>query len=305
MRRSPVLAFAPAVVLLAGLLSGCGSSGTGGGHSAGPPASTTTAGTSKPDGAAPRAVPAFDHIVVVVEENHAATQILGNAAAPYLNELARTGVTLTASFAIRHPSEPNYLALFSGSTQGRTDDSCPHTYPGDNLGAQLRMHDESFVGYADGLPAPGFAGCSAGGYARKHAPWTDFSNLPGTVSQPFTAFPSDYAQLPRVAFVIPDLDHDMHDGTIGQADSWLRDNLGGYVTWARSHNSLLIVTWDEDDDTARNQIPGVLAGAHLRPGRYTQRVDHYRMLRTIEAACDLPPLGAAAQRQPITGIWTR
>src|SRR5207248_11358155 len=150
----------------------------------------------------------------------------------------------------------------------------------------------------------GFAGWSRGAYARKHAPWTDFTGLPGTIGQPMSAFPSDYSRLPRVSCVVPNLDHDMHDGTIAQADQWLRSRLSGYVAWARRNDSLLILTWDEDDFTTANQIPGVLVGAHVRTGRYGGRVDHYTVLRTIEAACGLPALGVARNRRPITAIWT-
>src|SRR5689334_151780 len=72
-------------------------------------------------------VPRPDHVVVVVEENHSDQAIIGNSDAPYINSLASTGANMTSFFAETHPSEPNYLALFSGSTQGVTDDSCPHT----------------------------------------------------------------------------------------------------------------------------------------------------------------------------------
>jgi hypothetical protein len=302
-----------ALVCAAGLLlAGCGgrnsssSSTRAPGTSAatsGSPASTPTATASTPARSA-SGVPRFAHIVVVVEENRADAQVLGNADATYLNALGRGGAVLTDSFGIRHPSQPNYLALFSGSTQGLTDDSCPHTYHGDNLGSQLLRSGLTFAGYSESLPAAGYRGCSAAPYARKHAPWVDFADLPASVNRPLTALPHHWSGLPTVAFVIPNLDHDMHDGTIRQADTWLRTHLGGYAAWARTHNSLLIVTWDEDDFTARNRIPGVLAGAHIRPGPYSGRVDHYTMLRTIEAAYGLPPLGVAAQRAPITSVWT-
>src|SRR3954470_4791496 len=80
--------------------------------------------------AAAGGVPRFSHIVVVVEENHASSEVLGSRNAPYMNALARTGTVLTRSYAMRHPSYPNYLALFSGSMHGITDDSCPHYYRG-------------------------------------------------------------------------------------------------------------------------------------------------------------------------------
>ena len=151
------------------------------------------------------------HIVVVVEENHASSEILGNPDAPYLNQLAARGVSFTRSYAIEHPSQPNYLDLFSGGNEGVTDDSCPHTFAAPNLGAALGAR---FVGYAEGLPASGSTACGAGNYWRKHAPWIDFTNVPASASQPLTSLPADFAQLPDVAFVIPDQQHDMHDGTV-------------------------------------------------------------------------------------------
>jgi hypothetical protein len=317
------------ILAVAGVvLAGCGgSSGTGrsSGGSAGPspspatassaaaPASATgpagsaadssAAGHAPRSSATPLAVPHFSHVVVVVEENHASSQVIGDPQAPYMNALGRSGVVLTSSYGITHPSEPNYLALFSGSTQGLRDDSCPHTYGGDNLGHQLLARGRTFVGYSESLPSTGYRGCNSGPYARRHVPWVDFSNLPASVNKPMSAFPSDYTKLPALSFVIPNVDDDMHNGTVQQADTWLRQHLGGYVTWARTHDSLLVLTWDEDDNTARNQIPGVLVGAHVKAGRYSHRVDHYTMLRTLEAAFALPALGAAAGRQPISGIW--
>src|SRR6185312_10765742 len=79
------------------------------------------------------APPHFDHVVVVMEENTSGTSIYGNSSAPYINSLKDNGVYFTNSFAITHPSQPNYLALFSGSTQGIPDDSCPHTFSANNL----------------------------------------------------------------------------------------------------------------------------------------------------------------------------
>jgi phosphatidylinositol-3-phosphatase len=248
-------------------------------------------------------VPHFAHIVVVVEENRAYADVIGNANAPYINGLAASGTLLTGSYGVIHPSEPNYLALFSGSTHGLSDDSCPHSYASRSLGSQLRAHGLRFAAYSQSLPSVGYMGCTSGGYARKHAPWTNFTNLPAQVGKPMGAFPADYTRLPRVSFVVPDLKHDMHDGTVAQADTWLSRQLSGYATWAGTHNSLLIVTWDEDDRSADNHVPGVIAGAHVARMSYTGKVDHYTVLRTIEAACGLPALGQARNRSPITAIW--
>src|SRR3954469_749859 len=70
-------------------------------------------------------VPTFDHVVVAVFENHGYSQIIGSSSAPYFNSLATGGANFTNYAAITHPSQPNYFAMFSGSTQGITDDSCP------------------------------------------------------------------------------------------------------------------------------------------------------------------------------------
>ncbi len=241
--------------------------------------------------------------MVVVLENHSYSEVIGTPQAPFIASLAASAAQFTRSFAVTHPSQPNYLALFSGSTQGVTDDSCPHTFAGANLARALLDAGNGFAGYSEGLPSPGFTGCSSGRYARKHNPWVDFGNLPASVNQPLSSFPGDYASLPAVSFVIPDLAHDMHDGTVGEADRWLQDHLGRYAAWAPTHRSLLVLTCDEDDG-GDNRIPTLVTGAFVRPGRYAERIDHYRLLRTLADAYHVPPPGAAGATTAITDIWS-
>lgn len=245
------------------------------------------------------------HVVLVIMENHAASQIIGEPTAPYLNSLAAQGALFTRSFAVTHPSEPNYLALFSGSTHRLKDDHCPLSYRGSNLAQQLMAAGMTFTGYSEGLPGPGFLGCSApSGYARKHAPWTDFPALPVAVGQPFSALPTtDFDHLPTVAFVVPTLANDMHDGSIAAGDAWLKAHIDSYVQWARQHNSLLIVTWDEDDDHHGNQIATLFVGPMVKPGSYDQPINHYAVLRTIEALFKLPGIGESAKARGIAEIW--
>ncbi|MDQ1391006.1 MAG: phosphatidylinositol-3-phosphatase, partial [Acidobacteriaceae bacterium] len=85
----------------------------------------------------PTALPLPAHVVVVIEENHGYSQVIGSPQAPYINTLASQGALFTNSRAITHPSQPNYLALFSGSTHGIIDDSCPHMFSSANLGSEL------------------------------------------------------------------------------------------------------------------------------------------------------------------------
>ncbi|MGE5287903.1 MAG: alkaline phosphatase family protein, partial [Micromonosporaceae bacterium] len=300
------------VALALATLAGCGGSGQAGGaggsvlpSAVAPANSGQSAASAAAPGYPSAAVPRPAHTVVVVMENHSYGEIIGNPAAPFINQLARGGALFTRSYAVTHPSEPNYLALFSGSTQGLADDSCPHTFAAPNLAADLIAAGGSFAGYAEDLPAAGSLVCSQGEYARKHVPWTDFSNVPGTVSKPFTSWPTgDFAQLPTVSFVIPNLCHDMHDCGVADGDAWLRSRIAGYAEWAMKHDSLLILTWDEDDGSLANQVPTIFVGQRVRPGQYAEPITHYSVLATIETAYALPRDGQAAAAQPIMDAWS-
>jgi autotransporter-associated beta strand protein len=267
--------------------------------------------------AAVAAPPRYDHVVVVVEENHAESQIIGDTTdAPYINSLfapANGGVSFSNFFALNHPSQPNYLQMFSGSTQGVTTDTPPTTvFTTVNLAASLRNAGVSFPGYSETLPSVGFTGTtdSTGLYVRKHNPWVDWqatsptgNELPASMNQPFTAFPTNFASLPPVSFVVPNLQDDMHNGTINMADVWLQNHIGAYNTWAKANNSLLIVTWDEDDNGPNNNIPTIFSGANLITGVNATTYNHNNLLRTIEDMYGAVPSGAAANVGDITGVF--
>src|SRR5437762_14377023 len=120
-----------------------------------------------------QSIPRPDHVVIVIEENHSYAEIIGSANAPYINSLAQQGALFTQSYGVTHPSEPNYLALFSGSTQGVTDDACGYTFSTPNLGRSLIDGGFTFAGYSEDLPEIGFSGCQNGQYQQKHNPWVD------------------------------------------------------------------------------------------------------------------------------------
>ncbi len=252
------------------------------------------------------AVPRPDHVVLVMFENKGYSQINGSSSAPYLNSLASQGAKFTQSFAVTHPSQPNYIALFSGSTQGVTDDTCPRDFTGKaNLGRQLIDAGLSFKGYSESMPSDGYTGCSSGTYRRKHNAWVDFDNVPAASNLTFAAFPGStgYGTLPAVSFVTPNMCNDMHDCSISTGDTWAKNKLDAYAQWAKTHNSLLIVTFDENDGSSGNQIFTVFVGQHVKPGNYSENITHYTILRTIEDAYGLSPIGNAAGATPITDIW--
>jgi hypothetical protein len=303
--RAAVLAALGAALALTACTSGSAPAGVGVQHSPTGTATSSPAPSGSPSGGG-RVVPRPRHTVVIVLENHPYSAIIGAPEASYVNSLARNGALFTASYAVSHPSEPNYLALFSGSTHGITGDQCPTSLHAPNLASDLVAAGLSFAGYSEGLPAPGSFACQSGEYARKHVPWTDFSNVQAAANQPFTRFAAGgYARLPTVSFVIPNLCHDMHDCSVATGDAWLRAHLRGYVSWAMRHDSLLIVTWDEDDGSASNHIATIFVGQQVKPGRYRVPISHYNVLRTIEQAYGLPYRGQAATHYPITSVWRR
>ena len=248
---------------------------------------------------------------MVVEENKAYGQIVGSRFAPYINALAKKGALFTQSYAITHPSQPNYLALFSGDTHGVGSNHCPVQVSGENLASELAGKGLSFSIYSESLPSGGFTGCAAGDYARKHNPAVNWqgTNVSADMNVPFANFPRNYSKLPTVSIVVPNQLNDMHDGepsaAIARGDQWLREHIAPYVKWAETNNSLLILTWDEDDDSGNNRIVTIFAGPMVRVGTYDTRIDHYSVLRTLTDLYGLQPLGAAAARAPIKGIWTR
>ena len=256
-------------------------------------------------------VPHPDHVIIVIEENKSYKQIIGNMAAQYINHLANEGALLTQSFGVAHPSQPNYLALFSGSTHEVPDNRCLRSLSGDNLASELRKKGLTFGIYSESMPSVGYTGCEYGHYQRKHNPAVNWQgvNITPEMNMPFNMFPSDYSKLPTISMVVPNQLNDMHDGetldAIIQGDGWLKQNLDSYVQWARTHNSLLIVTWDEDDESSANQIATIFVGSMVSPGRYNNRIDHYNVLRTITEMYGLPPLGRSANAKPIFEIWKR
>jgi acid phosphatase len=251
--------------------------------------------------AAPLPRPA--HTIVIVEENKTLAQIIGSGEAPYLATVARSGALFTHAYGVAHPSQPNYFALFAGVTN-TNGDRCPAAgIPADaaNLASELLAAKLTFAAYSESLPEAGFTGCSAGTYAQKHAPWTHFTNVPQRLHKPLDQLTS-FDALPTVTFIVPNVDDDMHDGTVKEGDAWAEVHLAPLLRWAAAHDTLVIFTWDEGFD-ARNSIPTVFVGPMVRAGTYSETIDHYRVLRTIEEAYGLAPSGKAAAVQPIAGMW--
>lgn len=258
-------------------------------------------------GVAAAEVPRLDHVIVVIMENHTYDQA---RALPYTASRIAAGTTFTDSRGITHPSQPNYIALWSGSTQGVTSDTC--TPPGapystENLGHACEAAGLTWRTYSEDLPAPGSTVCTASSskYARKHAPWTMFSNLAHSNERPYTDFAIDVAQgaLPNLAFVVPNQCNDQHSCPLTTGDTWLSNNMPAMLQ-AVGPRGLVVLTYDEDDKSAGNQILTVFSGAPVLVNHTSaQHVTHYTILRTLCDVLGVAPFAAAATETPIADVW--
>lgn len=291
-------------------------------------ASTTTALSL---GAGGPAAPAPSHVVIVMEEDRGAGAIGDTANMPYFNQLAATGLVFNNSHGLNttaQEGEMNYLALYSGSTQGVTDNGNHGTFSGANLAQSLASAGLTFSGYSESLP---YAGDTTDSYAasptnaayddlyvRAYNPMAQFTNVGAgltnaSVNKTFASFPTSaagFAALPAVSIVVPNTLHNTHGSNDTSpyatdptqynflrqsADTWLKANLDAYVQWAKQNNSLLIVT-DDEADRAHNFAAGfatIINGSTnlFVPGSDSQYVTPYNILRTVESMYGLPLLG--------------
>jgi hypothetical protein len=257
--------------------------------------------------AAPPQVPPFNRVVVVVLENKARGQVLGNPDAPAFNAFARQGAVLRAYRGVTHPSLPNYLALVSGSTHGISSDCTSCTVAGRSLADTLEARKLTWKAYAEGLPRAGWTGSSRGRYAKKHVPFLYFRRVLASPARlkrvvPLTQLGRDRAagRLPNFALVVPDLCHDMHDCSVATGDAWLKRFLPPLL---KLPGTAVFVVFDESD-TGDPGVPALALGPLVRARSYfTSRTSHYGLLRTIEQGFGLPLLGQSARATPVTGIW--
>ena len=257
--------------------------------------------------AAPAAAPRLDHIVVIVLENRSYDVVRTQ---PTLASLIASGSVFTQSYAVTHPSQPNYLALWSGSTQGVTSNAClppGSPYTTENLGHACEAAGLTWRAYSENLPAAGSMVCSAdaGLYTRKHAPWTQFANLDHANERPYSDLALDIAggKLPNLAFVVPNNCNNSHDCAVSHTDSWLASQVP-ILLGAIGPKGVLVITYDEDNGKTDNHVLTLLVGQPVRAGyEVTARIDHYTLLRLLCEGLGLTPFAAAANQPSILEMW--
>lgn len=271
-------------------------------------------------GTGSESIPAFDHVFMILMENKDYQEVIGSPDAPFINKLAREYALAGSYYGIRHPSLPNYLALISGSTQGMTYDCPDCSFDSPNLADQIEASRKSWRAYAEDLPEPCFNGASAGTipatgrplYVRKHNPWMYFSRIAGNPARcasvvPLSRLQSDLAnnRLPDLTYIVPNMLHDMHDGSVRDGDAWLADNVPAIIASpAWKENGVLFLLWDEGNgDEGCCGVNGgrtiaIVAASAGKTGFVSKaQYTHYSVLRTIEDGWKLGLLGEAGARE--------
>ena len=262
-------------------------------------------------------MPVVAHVMVLVEENHPYSSVIGNAAMPYTNSLAQQYSLAMQYFANRHNSLPNYFMLTTGNLV-TTDDTYTGTVTSDNVVRAITAAGKTWKVYAESLPSIGYMGPSTIPYGKDHNPFTYFSDVLNSSTQaanvvPFTQLTTDiqHGTLPNYAMIVPNFANDGHDcpneasyctdtDKLVNIDSWVKKNVGPLVSSAAFNNSVLIYTWDESsiDDMANQggHVATILIGSPVRRGyQSTTMYQHQSTLRlTMEllGISDFP--GAAA-----------
>ena len=255
-------------------------------------------------------LPNFSHVFLIVMENEESTGIMGNSAAAYINALAGGHGLATEYFAVSHPSLPNYLALTAGSTFGIASDCTGCYVNAMNIADQVESSGRSWKAYMESMPSSCYVG-DAYPYMQKHNPFIYYNDIrtnPARCAEhvvPFTQLSTDLTNgtVPNFAWITPNMCNDMHDCSIATGDAWLAKVVPGILaSSAYLNGGALLITWDEGESNAGccgNATGGQVATLVIAPNgiaglRSTIAETHYSLLRTVEDAWGLSPLGRAA-----------
>jgi phospholipase C len=270
-------------------------------------------------------VPSYQHIFVMVEENHSYNQIIGNKAAPELNYLAQTYGVATNYYGTIHPSEGNYVAMVGGNTYNIEDDAIytSHTTTNPSVALRLEAAGLSWKGYFQSMPYSGYTGgcypMSTCFYFSGHNGFLNFSavqNDPAELAKlvPDTQFATDLTSgnVPNFSFIVPDLCNDMHGhqgcpetteaDRVRAGDTYAQNvvnEIMATTTWASSDNDAIVIVFDEgiSNQGCCDAVPGggnVLAVVVTNHGprgvQDATAYNHYSLLATIQQAFGLPCL---------------
>ena len=244
-------------------------------------------------------VPRAKHVWLIILENKTFDQLVGVSAAPFLNDLISKSGLATRYQAITHPSQPNYLALFSGSVQGIADDH-PHDLNAPTIADQIEAAGLTWHVYAENVPPSCSAVATASGgpdgngnYARKHEPAISFTSISGDPARcanigPLNGFDPAAADF---SIIVPNLCHDMHDCSVAEGDTWLKSFVPKITGSAAFQDSgVLYITVDEGADGTNppNRVATIVSSPLVPAGaKSAVPHNHYSLLRTIQSSLGL------------------
>jgi acid phosphatase len=263
-------------------------------------------------------------VFVVLEENHSFSDVVGNSSMPYLNSLASADGLATQYYADAHPSLPNYFMLTVGagtSITGTAGDNFSGVVSQDNVVRALTAAGKSWKSYAESLPSVGYLGGDSGPYVKRHNPFVYFSDVQNSSTEannivPFTQLASDISSdtLPDYGFIAPNVNDDAHDCPLGMitctgdqqlaaADQWLSTNIAPLLASTAFQNSLLIIVFDEAEDSDTTHGGGHVAAVLVSPSakagyQSTTLYQHESMLRLMMEGLGVTDLPGAAASAP-------
>jgi hypothetical protein len=256
--------------------------------------------------------PSFDHVFVIVMENQEYESVIGNSSAPYINSLAQQYGLATNATGVAHPSLPDYMALTGGQTFFTTDCvGCLADAP--NIADRVEAAGRTWMAYMEDMPSACLA-TDSGLYVAKHNPFVHYSDIVSNSARctsnvvPFSRFDTDLSSgnLASFVWITPNLCNDMHDCSVATGDAWLSRVVPRILQSPAFRNSALFLVWDEGTTTigGGGHIPLIVASPYTPAGlRVATAVNHYSLLRTIEDAWRLSPLGQSANATSMTQFF--
>ena len=257
-------------------------------------------------------IPASSHVVMVVEDSHSYSNVIGNNSMPYLNSLASQYGLATQYYANTHPAIGNYFEMTTGSVLTNDNTRTPSNFPvtADNIVDQLMVSGKTWKSYAEGLPYAGYTGGDTGNYAVRNNPFAYFADVQNSTTQkqnlvPFSQFAADLSnnQLPDFSYIVPSTIHDGQNGGLQQADTWLKQNIAPLLADAAfQQDGLLIITFNQstakDTTHGGGQVATLVIGPQAKLAyKSTTVYQHQSLLHTVLAslgATSFPGTSAAA-----------
>jgi phospholipase C len=274
------------------------------------------------------------HVFIIVEENHDWQNIYNNTDAPYINNTLLTQGGFATDYHNvdkhlneLHPSEPNYIMLEAGRIAFPdytfTTDKLPGTKNStsshNHLAYLLDKSGYSWKSYQEDISGIDCPINAINNYAPKHNPFVYFQdvsgNPPGNTNiycqkhvRPLSELQRDLQTdtIANYTFITPNLQHDMHDGTIAQADTWL-SQVVPIITNSKifKKDGALFITWDEGNEgTDENNPIGMIIESPFAKKNYHNSTSytHASLVKTIEEVFHLSPLLGFADNTTTTDL---